>query len=48
MGGDGDILAGGDMFGFEIVYTQGPESMMILVSNNGGALQTHSSLILRR
>lgn len=32
----GAVLAGGDMFGFEIVYTQGPETMMVLVSNNGG------------
>ena len=32
----GALLAGGDMFGFEILYTQGPETMMILVSNAGG------------
>jgi CubicO group peptidase (beta-lactamase class C family) len=30
------LLAGGDMFGFEILYTQGPDTMMILVSNSGG------------
>ncbi len=31
----GTVLAGGDMFGFEIVYTQGPETMMILITNPG-------------
>lgn len=32
----GSLLAGGDMFGFEVVYTQGPETLMILMSNAGG------------
>ena len=32
----GSILAGGDMFGFEIRYTQGPETMMVVISNAGG------------
>ena len=32
----GSVLAGGDMFGFEIVYTQGPDTMMVLISNAGG------------
>lgn len=29
----GSVLAGGDAYGFEIVYTEGPGSLMILVSN---------------
>ena len=29
----GAVLAGGDMFGFEIVYTEGPDTLMILTSN---------------
>jgi CubicO group peptidase (beta-lactamase class C family) len=29
----GGILAGGDAFGFEIVYTTDPQNMMILISN---------------
>lgn len=32
----GSLLTGGDMFGFEIVYTQGPDDMFILASNAGG------------
>jgi CubicO group peptidase (beta-lactamase class C family) len=40
----GAVLAGGDMFGFEIVYTQGPETMMILISNNGFGQRTFQDL----
>jgi len=29
----GGILAGGDMFGYEIVYTEGPDSLFVLISN---------------
>lgn len=32
-GWDG-VLAGGDAFGFEIVYTADPQNMMIMISNN--------------
>ena len=34
--GPGAVLAGGDMYGFEIVYTEGPEDLFLLVSNAGG------------
>jgi CubicO group peptidase (beta-lactamase class C family) len=32
-GPPGGVLQGGDMYGFEIVYTQGPGSQMIVVTN---------------
>lgn len=32
----GALLNGGDMFGFEVFYSQGPETMFILMSNAGG------------
>jgi CubicO group peptidase (beta-lactamase class C family) len=31
----GSMLAGGDQFGFEMMGTQGPESMMMIISNTG-------------
>ncbi len=34
--GPGAVLEGGDMYGFEIVYTEGPKDQMILVSNACG------------
>ena len=40
----GTVLAGGDMFGFEIVYTQGPETMMILITNHGFGMVTFQKL----
>lgn len=40
----GTVLAGGDMFGFEIVYTQGPETMMIMTTNHGFGMGTFHEL----
>ncbi len=37
------VLAGGSMFGFEIVYTTDPDNMMILISNyNPSGMQSRS------
>jgi S1-C subfamily serine protease len=34
--GPGSLLAGGDQFGFEVLYTQGPDTMMVIMSNARG------------
>ena len=32
-GPPGGVLAGGDVFGFEILYTEGPDTLFVLISN---------------
>ena len=46
-GPGGGILAGGDMFGFEIMYTQGRDTMMVLISNAGGQRADRSQALGR-
>jgi CubicO group peptidase (beta-lactamase class C family) len=43
-GPPGDVLAGGSMYGYEVVYTQGPGTAMYLFSNAGENIDTFRNL----